>query len=94
MNFEKQEDNDYLGMLSPPTFEVLSTPAPNYANAEMFASHGDPKSPSSPEGYMYMGKNQIFSPKIQTDDVFSFQTSRRKDRGKYSLLSHKYVPRK
>lgn len=75
MNTEKLEDEDYLAMLSPPSFDVLSTPTSNYNNAEMFARTRSTGS-GFPGGYVPMGTNTIFSPRIVEDEVFYFDNKR------------------
>ncbi|KAL1506846.1 hypothetical protein ABEB36_006133 [Hypothenemus hampei] len=73
MNLDKMEETDYLGMLSPPSFDVLSTPSPRYANAEVF------QTPSVGEGYLPMSASKVNSPRIDDVDVFSFNTDKRRN---------------
>lgn len=58
MNTKRLEDgqSDYLAMLSPPTFEVLSSP--QYINDDVIVSFVN-----EPEGYLSMKPNSIFSPR-------------------------------
>ncbi|XP_072392187.1 vascular endothelial growth factor receptor 1-like [Diabrotica undecimpunctata] len=63
--------NDYLSMMSCPTFDVIASP--HYVNNIM------PQKQSSDEGYLSMKPNTIFSPRITEDDVFSFATSNSKN---------------
>lgn len=58
MNTKRIEDgeNDYLAMVSPPTFEALATP--HYVNDGVI----DPGMDTP--GYMSMRPNLIFSPRI------------------------------
>ncbi|CAH1128807.1 unnamed protein product [Ceutorhynchus assimilis] len=65
MNTEKLEDDDYLAMLSPPSFDVLSTPTGLYANGET--------SRQQLPGYTFMGANGIFSPRPLGENVFDFK---------------------
>lgn len=59
MNTKRLEDgeSDYLAMLSPPTFEVLSSP--QYVNDDVIVP---PEEDS--EGYLSMQPNLIFSPRV------------------------------
>ncbi|XP_050295850.1 vascular endothelial growth factor receptor 1-like [Anthonomus grandis grandis] len=93
MNIEKA-DEDYLGMLNPPTFENLSTPGPRYANADVFMENQDNsfKSSKAPEGYRSMEPDKtrnIFNPVICDNDVFSFQKERTSD---HTLGLHELRP--
>ncbi|XP_072392204.1 vascular endothelial growth factor receptor 1-like isoform X2 [Diabrotica undecimpunctata] len=63
--------NDYLSMLSPPTFDVIVSP--HYVNDIMT------QQPAPDEGYMSMKPNTIFSPRITEDEVFNFTISNRKN---------------
>lgn len=49
--------SDYLAMLSPPTFEVLSSP--HYINGDVTISPIDES-----DGYLSMQPNTIFSPRV------------------------------
>lgn len=75
MNVEGMDKNDYLAMLSPPSFDVLSTPAPRYVNTEVFNSPLE----EIGEGYLSMGSGEVFSPRSQDDDVFTFRSERGKE---------------
>ncbi|XP_066251648.1 vascular endothelial growth factor receptor 1-like [Euwallacea similis] len=71
MNTQKL-DQDYLAMLSPPTFEALSTPTVHYYNDEVFR----PLKLSVPhtlETNEDLSSKQIFSPRNPSENVFSFQ---------------------
>ncbi|XP_066150406.1 vascular endothelial growth factor receptor 1-like isoform X2 [Euwallacea fornicatus] len=71
MNTQKLEQ-DYLAMLSPPTFEALSTPPVHYYNDEVFRPLKSSAMPT-PEDYLDMNSKQIFSPRNPAENVFSFQ---------------------
>lgn len=75
MNVEDMDKNDYLGMLSPPSFDVLSTPAPRYVNANVII----PLLDEIAQGYTSMGSSEVFSPRSQDDDVFTFRSEREKE---------------
>lgn len=59
MNTKRLEDghSDYLAMLSPPTFEVLSSP--HYVNEDAIVL-----TPEETDGYLSMKPNLIFSPRV------------------------------
>ncbi|KAH1027653.1 vascular endothelial growth factor receptor 1-like isoform X2 [Dendroctonus ponderosae] len=81
MNMDKMETNDFLAMLSPPSFDVLSTPAPRYVNAEVFDDNSvRPQTAGTSNGYLFMGGSKIFSPRLETDDIFNFSPELRKER--------------
>lgn len=86
MNMDKMESNDFLAMLSPPSFDVLSTPAPRYVNTEVFEDNqARPQAAGTSNGYLFMGGSKIFSPRLESDDIFNFSPELRKQRnlGKY-----------
>ncbi|XP_066150407.1 vascular endothelial growth factor receptor 1-like [Euwallacea fornicatus] len=69
-NVEDKEGSDYLGMLSPPSFDVLSTPAPHYINAEVFPTSDNETRPQSQE-YLSMDS--------KSHDVFNFHAGKRRE---------------
>ncbi|XP_060530619.1 vascular endothelial growth factor receptor 1 isoform X2 [Cylas formicarius] len=82
INTQKFEENDYLAMLSPPSFDVLSTPPPHYANESVVGvakTANRSQTDSVADGYLFMGGNTIFSPRVNDDSVFDFNLSRRKN---------------
>ncbi|KAF7266631.1 hypothetical protein GWI33_020129 [Rhynchophorus ferrugineus] len=76
MNTQKIEGEDYLAMVSPPSFDLLSAPSPHYVNEGV--NTVIPAS-RSPEGYTFMGANTIFSPRLQESGVFDFNIANRTD---------------
>ncbi|KAG5886437.1 hypothetical protein JTB14_035727 [Gonioctena quinquepunctata] len=71
MNTKRKEEgkSDYLAMLSPPTFEALSSPL--YVNDMVTQQSAD-------EGYMSMQPSTIFSPRVTDGSVFDFNINNRK----------------
>ncbi|KAJ8976163.1 hypothetical protein NQ317_002051 [Molorchus minor] len=71
MNCHRLEagENDYLAMMSPPTFEALSSP--HYMNEHALQNY------SCESGYMSM-KPDVFSPRLEEDKVFDFSVANRK----------------
>ncbi|XP_018563787.1 vascular endothelial growth factor receptor 1 isoform X2 [Anoplophora glabripennis] len=72
MNTQRLGDgqSDYLSMLSPPTFEALSSP--HYVN-EMVGQESLEDS-----GYLSMKPNTIFSPRAEDGPMFDFNVNNRK----------------
>lgn len=69
---ENSSQNDYLAMLSPPDFENLSSP--HYLNE----SSGSQSNETGPDGYLCMKAANIFSPRLEDDEVFTFDANNRK----------------
>ncbi|CAH1182641.1 unnamed protein product [Phyllotreta striolata] len=58
--------NDYLSMLSPPSYEAVLSP--HYVNGMVTPQ-------SVEEGYMSMNSSAIFSPRLSNEEVFDFASS-------------------
>ncbi|XP_050295851.1 vascular endothelial growth factor receptor 1-like [Anthonomus grandis grandis] len=71
MNTDKL-DEDYLAMLNPPSFKMLSSPASYYTNSDVLSSRTICES----EGYLSMSPNDIFSPRHH--GVFRFEFENQK----------------
>ncbi|CAH1110876.1 unnamed protein product [Psylliodes chrysocephalus] len=82
MNTKMLDKNDYLAMLSPPTFEAVLSP--HYVNGMV--------TPQSSEGYMSMNSSTIFSPRIANDEVFDFTTASRRKLSSEDGNGHELLP--
>ncbi|KAH1020659.1 hypothetical protein HUJ04_010276 [Dendroctonus ponderosae] len=76
MNMDKMETNDFLAMLSPPSFDVLSTPAPRYVNAEVFDDNSvRPQTAGTSNGYLFMGgSSQELRPILHSNNESDAET--------------------
>nr|XP_023029901.1 vascular endothelial growth factor receptor 1-like [Leptinotarsa decemlineata] len=85
MNTKRVEEgqSDYLAMLSPPTFEALSSPL----CVDDIASQQ-----SADEGYMSMKPTSIFSPRVTDGNVFDFNMHNRKHSNSNETSGHELVP--
>lgn len=82
MNTQRLEggESDYLAMLSPPNFENLSSPH-DYMNESSLAE-GSP-------GYLCMKPNNIFSPRPEESNKFSFEVAENNKKNWNSEEEHK-----
>ncbi|KAJ8949908.1 hypothetical protein NQ318_010542 [Aromia moschata] len=86
MNTQRIEsgESDYLAMLSPPTFEVLSSP--HYVNENVC------QEPLEDSGYLSMKPNTVFSPRLEDGQVFDFNISNRKHLNSEDGNGHELLP--
>ncbi|CAH1160263.1 unnamed protein product [Phaedon cochleariae] len=80
MNTKLIEDgkSDYLAMVSPPTFEALSSPHQLHD--------------SSDDGYMSMNPGGIFSPRVTEGEIFDFNIPNRKPLSSEGGTGHELLP--
>ncbi|XP_023029906.2 PDGF- and VEGF-receptor related isoform X3 [Leptinotarsa decemlineata] len=85
MNTKRIEEgqNDYLAMLSPPTFEALSSP---------LCVDDKGLNQSADEGYMSMKPCAIFSPRTAEGQVFDFNIHNRKHSNSDEANGHELLP--
>ncbi|KAH1027651.1 vascular endothelial growth factor receptor 1 isoform X2 [Dendroctonus ponderosae] len=73
MNNENMNNTDFLGMLSPPSFDFLSTPSPRYVNVESPTDEQPiPKTGGTPDGYLCMDINEKPIRQNKNDNVFKY----------------------
>ncbi|CAH1956241.1 unnamed protein product [Acanthoscelides obtectus] len=80
----EESSNDYLAMVSPPTFEAIATP--NYQNDMVTDQQFED------QGYMSMKPNTIFSPRYDEGQVFDFSPNNRKSLHSEEGGGHELLP--
>lgn len=73
MNNENMNNTDFLGMLSPPSFDLLSTPSPRYVNVENSTDDQSIlKTGGTPDGYLCMDINDKPIRQNKNDNIFKY----------------------